>query len=217
VRCLRRARVWVRLIAAVVIALMVAGAMLGRLAERRTIFPMTRTWYMSPWLLEQRREVMRFNSISAEMFIVEPYTRYAITGAYRTTDEPIPDWARDHIELGRGFHHRGSVGWPVRFAAYEAYEVSGQERLVGIERLGPIPVAVRPRFPGILLLVAALYGLLLAGERALWIPHRLRGRRRRRRGWCERCGYDLSGLDGATCPECAASFTRANSSSENAR
>jgi hypothetical protein len=202
VRRLLRLRIWIRLVAAVAIALVVAGAMLGRLVEQRTIFPMTRTWYMSPWLLEHRREVMRFNSISAEMFIVEPYTRYAITGAYRTTDEPIPDWARDHIELGRGFYHRGSVGWPVRFAAYEAYEVNGQERLVGIERLGPIPVAVRPRFPGILLLIAAVYGLLLAGERALGIPYRMRGRRRRRRGCCERCGYNLSGIGGMVCPEC---------------
>lgn len=203
-RRLLRLRIWIRLVAAVAIALVVAGAMLEQLTEQRTIFPMTRTWYMNPWILEQHREVMRFNSLAAEMFIIEPYTRYAITGAYRTTDERIPDWARDHIEFGRGFHHRGSVGWPVRFAAYEAHEVNGQERLFGIERLGPIPVAVRPRFPGILLLIAAVYGLLLAAERALWIPYRMRGRRRRRRGCCERCGYDLAGIALDVCPECGA-------------
>lgn len=74
----------------------------------------------------------------------------------------------------------------------------------GLLRIGPVPFATRPLFPGFLLLVAAVYGLMLAGERSLRIPCGIRARRRWRRGCCASCGYDLAGIEGAVCPECGA-------------
>jgi len=37
---------------------------------------------------------------------------------------------------------------------------------------------------------------------ATWAFRRLRLRRRRRRGWCVACGYDLQGATTSLCPEC---------------
>jgi hypothetical protein len=56
-----------------------------------------------------------------------------------------------------------------------------------------------PVWPGFLLnslLYAAPWALVLVAPRAV------RRWRRRRRGCCMRCGYDLRGLGGAACPEC---------------
>lgn len=199
-----RPRTWVRLVAASLIAWVTAGMLLDRLADHRPILPMTRTWYINLWLVDQRREVMRFTSSVSEKFVIEPDLRLAITGPYRTTDEPIPAWVRERIERGTGYYHAGSVGWPARFAGYEAYEINGVDRRFGIPRIGFIPVATRPLFPGFLILLAAMYGLLLAGERTLRIPGKITARRRRQRGCCPRCGYDLSGIGAAVCPECGA-------------
>jgi hypothetical protein len=35
-----------------------------------------------------------------------------------------------------------------------------------------------------------------------WVFRRFRLRRRRRRGWCPACGYDLQGATASVCPEC---------------
>ena len=62
---------------------------------------------------------------------------------------------------------------------------------------------LRPIWPGfavdaLLFTVPAYLALVLVGECAAM----LRRWRRRRKGLCPACGYDLAGLDGTRCPEC---------------
>jgi hypothetical protein len=49
-----------------------------------------------------------------------------------------------------------------------------------------------------------IYGALLG--LAWWTPGAFRRGRRRRRGWCTRCGYALGGTTSAHCPECGTPF-----------
>lgn len=50
-------------------------------------------------------------------------------------------------------------------------------------------------------------GLALTSYLSLWNP--LRKYRRRKRGECPRCGYDLTGNESGTCPECGRAIDRA--------
>lgn len=61
---------------------------------------------------------------------------------------------------------------------------------------------LRPIWPG-LLGDAAMWAAAWAG--GLFVISALRRARRRRRGLCPSCGYDLRGTTGAPCPECGAS------------
>lgn len=56
---------------------------------------------------------------------------------------------------------------------------------------------VRPVLPGLAVNTGAYAALAWA---AIFGPGAARRQRRRRRGWCVACGYDLAGLPG--CPEC---------------
>jgi hypothetical protein len=119
----------------------------------------------------------------------------------------IPDWIRQIAEGNAIDTIRTDVGWPLRFARVERTSENWMLKyppptIHGLLRIGPIPFATRPLFPGFLLLVALVYVFMLAAERALCIPHKMRVRRRRHRGCCASCGYDLIGIDAAMCPEC---------------
>src|SRR5690606_3119238 len=64
---------------------------------------------------------------------------------------------------------------------------------------GDVPLPMRPIpacFVADVMLYAGAWYLLLRGIPAL------RRWRRRRRGRCEACGYDLAGVPGGVCPEC---------------
>ncbi len=53
--------------------------------------------------------------------------------------------------------------------------------------------------------VAGAIGLaLILGGRFLPVVPPMRGERRRAKGLCPSCGYDMSGLPGPRCPECGA-------------
>jgi hypothetical protein len=68
---------------------------------------------------------------------------------------------------------------------------------VGLTVIDVLPT--RPIWSGLILnsaLYAAGWGLLLIG------PRRARARRRKQRGWCLSCGYDLVGSSSGVCPEC---------------
>ncbi len=119
----------------------------------------------------------------------------------------IPHWIRQIAEGNAIDTIRTDVGWPLRFARVERTSENWMweyppPTIHGLLRIGPIPFATRPLFPGFMLLVALVYGLLLVAERALCIPHIVRVRRWRRCGCCVECGYDLVGTHGAVCPEC---------------
>lgn len=147
---------------------------------------------------------MRYNSLASERYVIEPDVRFAITGPFVQTPDPIPEWARSRVQAGSGYYQRGSVGWPLRFAVYEAeYRVNGGLDVDGLRRLWIIPITTRPVFAGMVFLVVMLYGVIVAGEWiVLRVPGKLRERKRLRRGLCRTCGYDLSGIDGRACPEC---------------
>lgn len=97
-------------------------------------------------------------------------------------------------------------------AAWRSYPVASAHLTPGGARLGsselefgvrartvPRAIPLRPVWPG-LIADTLFYALLFAGL------HRLsawgRRTRRRRRGRCAACGYDLFGLNSPTCPEC---------------
>lgn len=119
---------------------------------------------------------------------------------------------------------RTTIGWPwpaMRRDAYDAMRSQGRTlypyaatppvSLAGGLEIGPprrrshndrFALPLLPLWPGFLL-NTLFYALLLF---IAWkVPGTLRRAVRRRRGRCERCGYDRGGLDPhAACPECGA-------------
>lgn len=118
-------------------------------------------------------------------------------------------WVDDLAALRLQDRPRGSQfylfaqGLPVRcFDGAEFPDAWPEPRNAGILAFGEWNDRVlcfRPRWGG-LATDAAAWGLLwLCG---IAVPLRARGRRRRARGLCPECGYDLRGDLGAGCPEC---------------
>lgn len=132
--------------------------------------------------------------------------------SYRTA--PVAD---DRVSGGRqdyrpayarnAFHdHANSVvtydaGWPLRVV--RGAEVVPSNAADAAYRVGLWRVAggVVPFWPIWMNLAAsvAFYGAIVLIP--MWASRRVRGFRRRKRGWCAACGYDLAG-QGVRCPEC---------------
>lgn len=231
-RRLLRLRTWVRLVAATVLALIALGWVLpdGAGYGYWHLGPKPTTLYMGPALAADGYEYWGTETWMSSDFCVYQTLTVDLFGQTPSPDPsgwsavkeiPIPPWVIDVIQTGYSSVSRSELGWPLRFARAEfAYKPAVAEPVVdesapfvsnggwvlakqtGVAWMGPVPIANHPLFPGFLLLVAAVYGLLLALEQALWIPARMRTRRRRKRGYCERCGYDLAGVTIGRCPEC---------------
>ena len=115
----------------------------------------------------------------------------------------------DSLSAGARVMVATETGWPWIAFACEFSDVGGHRGgwMIGRPRASGGPVralAWRPLWPG-----AALNMLVFA---AGWLvillaPRAIRRTRRRRRGACERCGYDLRGTPSGGCPECG--FARA--------
>lgn len=224
---LLRLRNWARLVAATVLALIALGWALpdGAGYGYWYLGPKPTTLYMGPKSAADGYEYWGTETRMSSDFCVYQTPTINIFGQtaspdlsdWRAVQEiPIPSWAIEGIQTGYSSVSRSELGWPLRFARTEfAYEPEVDKSTTwvsdggwvlanqtGTVWIGPVPIANHPLFPGFLLLVAAVYGLLLALEQALWIPARMRTRRRRKRGYCERCGYDLAGVAIERCPEC---------------
>lgn len=218
---LRRLRTWARLIAATMLALIALG---WAFKDRETygywrLGPEPTTLYIDPRLAEAGYEYWGTKNWIASDFSLYQLPPSDWSDWADVKEIESPGWVMDAVQAGYDSASRTDFGWPLRFArsefAYEPADFSNTDETTpfisvgpslvkqsGFDWIGPVPYANHPLFPGFLLLVAAVYGLLLALEQALWIPARMRTRRRRKRGYCERCGYDLSGVAIGVCPEC---------------
>lgn len=209
-KSLLRPRVWGRLTVAIAASLVMAGwsadaltadgryRFLGRPARDLVLIdPLPPSHHCcmqiyTSWIL---------TTTSYELYDIEDPTEEGVRPG------SVPDWIRQ-IAWGNAIDTvRTDIGWPLRFARVERTSENWMweyppPTIHGLLRIGPIPFATRPLFPGFLLLVALVCGLLLVAERALCIPHIMRVRRWRRCGCCVECGYDLVGTHGAVCPEC---------------
>jgi energy-converting hydrogenase Eha subunit A len=66
-------------------------------------------------------------------------------------------------------------------------------------KASPLLLAIDPLWPG-LIANAAFYGTVIVG--GAFALRAFRRHRRRSRGWCVSCGYDLAGVALPACPEC---------------
>lgn len=149
--------------------------------------------------------------------LVPRWARKAMVPALWGGAAPGPDRAAWGAAEARGWP------WPALWCSFRdvaggvrasgAVELPGRIVHKGREFAAPYPAALplRPVWPG-LAADAAVYGA--AWWAVLWLVRAARGRVRRARGACARCGYDLGGLGGAAvCPECGAGV-RARSARE---
>lgn len=207
-------RVWVRLSAAVLAGLIVAGWSGVALTRDGSNFlgqpqltcylyeRIPHRYSVSEW----RSWILTVTSVGPGG-IDDPTSSIVVSG-------PVPGWIMAAIESHPDNTERAEIGWPSRFVRIEyTYDdphlYHDPPAMHGILWIGLVPIPTRPLFPGILLLIATAYGLLLACERALRIPCSMRARRRRRSGCCERCGYVLAGIAIEVCPECGRVITSA--------
>jgi hypothetical protein len=135
----------------------------------------------------------RFRSISVLRGIVS-VRRYETQTPLSRWDDPFKDhvnkaqrvWTRaPATEAARGYQPggaRGRLGFSARTMPVRGVQWKGTEQDITFP-LWPI-------------------ALVTAIAPALWLKRALRDWRRRRRGLCVACGYDMRGLDGRRCPEC---------------
>lgn len=106
------------------------------------------------------------------------------------------------------------VGWPWKVWVREfraGTQASGIARTSGFVSWGPFGVMTRPVWPGfplaVVVVTVAIWGMEQAGCCAVRKVRRMRTPH----GHCTSCGYDLTGIDAALCPECGhATEWRAN-------
>ncbi len=225
-----RPRTWIRLVVAIMVALIALGWACRRHAENGIWYPGSAPsiLYVDPELAAYGYQCYGSVDWFSSDFFLERTPPIDPSDWDVVREAPSPAWAVDAAKSGFDSAWRSEIGWPLRYARvdlresevetdetyYQALHAKASgfinicpeivaER-TGYLSIGPVSIATRPLFPGFPLLVAVLYGLLLVGERALRIPNGVRTRRRKRRGCCTVCGYDLVGIGAAVCPECGA-------------
>lgn len=136
----------------------------------------------------------------------------------------VPWWSRMHRPPVRAEYDDGALqykwwsesghGWPLSaFGSSKEYDGRYRSRPAGYRqrRSGAVEIELaqrtivlpyRPIAAG-LAVDAGLYGAVWLG--LLWGPGAMRRGRRRRRGLCLRCGYEIGGA--AVCPECGRQVT----------
>ena len=106
-----------------------------------------------------------------------------------------------------------AIGWPMRaWARHAVYDANRQPTHFGAIELNGAHRPILPIFPGVIvntLLFALPWYALFFGASAA------RRWRRRRRGLCPRCAYDLAGTTAGVCPECGAGVARRSAAGGN--
>lgn len=104
---------------------------------------------------------------------------------------------------GDSFEHRDDSSIII-----DTSEIPTQMKRTGLALSDVLRIADQPRL--VLSIILPLwFCVLMTGWYPLFLVVRgpLRRRRRARRGWCIKCGYDLTGNESGVCPECGKSVT----------
>jgi hypothetical protein len=150
--------------------------------------------------------VMYARGVGIERSSTHSWRHFAVAGA-----PPAPSWVDLHLQSPQPRDGQLVVGWPTRAATGWTYDTNTrglqQQGLIGLHRLqGYPPVSyARPRLiPYIPLWRGVAINTLVLGSPALLlllIPP-VRASRRRRKGKCPRCAYDLKHDFARGCSEC---------------
>jgi hypothetical protein len=159
-------------------------------------------------------------------FAGQHYTIHAVSGfGFRPRDhtlrELLPDWVEDESLHSFMLRIHDGRGWPcvalyaaleaeqtVRYSfdSYHAIETPLSPWSSGGNKI-PRVLPLRPVWPGF-----AINTIFYAG--VLWfifaIPGGVKRLRRRAKGWCIHCGYDLRGAPHERCPECGKAIMARN-------
>ena len=154
-------------------------------------------WFTGPGALNTTKHIPRddWSPHEARRSLPEAYTRYI--------QDEFGDLGWPQMVL--------AAGWPLRCASY-GVEQQFIDRL-GVRHGRTVGAIVLPAHsnPGLCLALPGIHAApFLANMIVFTIPieaarnalHRLRERRRARRGHCPRCNYSLEGISAGVCPEC---------------
>lgn len=150
---------------------------------------------------------------------------------------PLPrGWSWDEFDFSLGSHEIVKAGWPLPCLSSERrsslpaqLSPGGGGRHWALKVRAPRhPTAgpatldgtlpCRPLWRGLIsntIAFGAVWGLVMLG--AKWVWRQRPSVRRRRRGWCVRCGYDLLGDFANGCPECGWNRTNVSRPQEEQR
>ena len=156
--------------------------------------------------------VMRWNGTGCTMLVAQAFALGGSIEPQVIEDKRLPGWSRlhelPHCEQGRWLmRHDIAFGWPLRSTyMYQDTEMSQTTATATSQVLhGAAPEVGLPYYilPLGFSLNTLFYGLLLWCSILTWSA--VRWLRRRRRGLCIHCGYDLRGTAHERCPECGGS------------
>jgi hypothetical protein len=144
-------------------------------------------------------------------------------GATNLKDSPVSDvlppsiapWRRDLFDdrtqsIGRAWFTLYAAGWPLSCVDGSDFEEAWPEPV----RFGLVSIdegstrRVMPIRPRPLALIANTIAWSAPWLIVLLLPRKLRSRRRRTRGYCPACGYDLRADYSRPCPECGRADSR---------
>lgn len=143
-----------------------------------------------PWIVTQQLRSSTLESVAGYLSEVQ-YTRVDV-------GLPWPSLSYDHLKEGPAVttqraRREVKSGWTVT-------ELPIWRRGLRLERVARYRrIPLLPVWPGFLLNTLTYAGLAAF---LWWVPGAARRTLRRRRGRCQRCGYDLRGSADGACPEC---------------